>query len=110
MSPPAWGFFSTIVTMLGGIVVQQIRISKHATKAADNAEIAADNAEKARSNTVNVSNGFASGVQRDLRELQVAVRMIHENQLGMRDELSNHLRDHVRKDNVWSLFSTQRRH
>jgi hypothetical protein len=96
-SAPAWAFFTAILTLCAGIITLQIR-NRHELKMA---KVSAENAEaaarKAESNTANVSNGFASRMDRKLDDV---IKNQNELAKDFREHLEWHLNNPPQKKEV----------
>lgn len=87
-SAPAWAFFTAITLALIGILQQVITTKREARQAKVIASETHKCAEEAASNTVNVSNGFTSRMDRKLDTIHV---MVQETNDALRKHLEWHL-------------------
>lgn len=93
-SSVALTLFGLIITGIVTLLVQMYKVKTEAREAADKAREASVEATKAKENTVNVSNGFASGVDTRLKVIVTTLQGIDE---AMRDHLQWHLEQEGKK-------------
>lgn len=91
ISAIALTFFTALI---GGVVTIIVALIQVKNKAKD----AADAAQEARSNTVNVSNGFASGVDKKLTRIIDEQIRVRETQDQISQALREHLEWHLNKE------------
>lgn len=68
-SAPVWAFLTAISVGILALIGQQLSAKRAANEAKVKAAEAATSAKKAEANTANISNGFASDVDRDLKAI-----------------------------------------
>ena len=98
ISATALSFFSVIVAGIVTIIVQSIKSKQSAREAAEKASEAAKKAEAARANTVNVSNGFAGGVDKKLTFIIDEISRLKTIADKTNESITNHLEWHLEKE------------
>ena len=91
ISAIALTLFLAIISGIVTIIVTQLQLKSKAKEAAQAANDAKNEASLAKNNTVNISNGFASGVDRKLDWLIAEVTK-------QRDAQQEHLEWHLNKE------------
>jgi hypothetical protein len=94
-SAPAWAFFTAITLAIIGVLAQQLKahsdlkqLKAQAETIQHEASKANESAIQARENTVNLSNGFVSRMDRKLDSIQATA---NETSEALRDHLAWHL-------------------
>lgn len=93
-SSVAFAFFTALLGAVTTIIGLLLKTKSEAREAAQKADEARVEATKAKENTVNVSNGFASGVDKRLEVIVTTLQGIDE---AMRDHLQWHLEQEGKK-------------
>jgi phosphosulfolactate synthase (CoM biosynthesis protein A) len=91
MSAPAWAFFTSIVVMIGGVLVEAIRTRRKVDEARD---VAAETVE----NTKHISNGFATEIRGEVAEVRRLITLVMDAQIEVRRDvgtLSRRLDAHI---------------
>jgi len=101
-SLPVWSFLTAISLALIGVLAQQLKarsdlkqIKAQAETATDEASKARQSASKAEANTINVSNGFVSRMDRKLDSITASQQTLIEAQRKTDHALREHLEWHL---------------
>lgn len=100
ISSVALVFFTALFGAIATVLVQVIKSKTAAREAAEKANEAQEKAEAARANTVNVSNGFAGGVDRKLTVIVDEVQRVSKGQDKLYQALQDHLQWHLEKEHT----------
>ncbi len=101
-SAPVWAFFTTITLALIGLLAQQLKsradlkqLKATSERVEDEAIKAHESAAQAQTNTTNVSNGFATRMDRKLDRITDTVEgtnnALRQTEKALRDHLEWHL-------------------
>lgn len=94
----ALAFFATLITGVVTVLIQVIKSKQAIREAGSDASDAAKKAEQARKNTENVSNGFASGVDRKLTFIIDEISRLKSIADNTSESVTNHLEWHLEKE------------
>lgn len=95
ISTVAFAFFTALTGGIATVIVQSIKSKQAIREAALKANEAATKAEEARKNTVNVSNGFAGGVDTKLTHLIAALSRLQTTSDQTQESVRGHLEWHL---------------
>jgi len=98
ISAIALTFFTALFGAVATVLVQVIKSKNAAREAAEKADEAQAKAEAARKNTVNVSNGFAGGVDKKLTFLVDEVSRLRDAVDRTEQSVRKHLEYHLEKE------------
>lgn len=86
------------LSLFGLIITGMVTLIIGLYKARTEVKQARDEASKAKENTTNISNGFASGVDRKLTRIIDAVSRLDETQEATNQAVRKHLEWHLEKE------------